>query len=119
MLCVFTATIFWFFNALNKTYTTNINFPLAFDYDSENFIPVEGLPQTVRLNVTGNGWELFKRSTGVKQDPLEIPLEGLEEGARRHAVHDHVAGVGAGDLRAVAADLPRLRLRVLDQVFHR
>ena len=79
MLCVFTATIFWFFNALNKTYTTNINFPLAFDYDSENFIPVEGLPQTVRLNVTGNGWELFKRSTGVKQDPLEIPLEGLEE----------------------------------------
>jgi hypothetical protein len=75
VLCVFTATIFWFFNALNKSYTTNISFPLAFDYDRENFIPVEGLPQYVRLNVTGNGWELFKRSTGVKMDPLEIPLE--------------------------------------------
>src|SRR5688572_25830847 len=75
VLCVFTATVFWFFNALNKTYTTNINFPLTFDYDKENFIPVQSLPQTVRLNVTGNGWELFKRSTGVKQDPLQLPLE--------------------------------------------
>lgn len=75
VLCLFTATVFWFFNALNKTYTTNINFPLTFDYDNENFIPVGALPQTVRLNVTGNGWELFKRSTGVKPDPLEIPLE--------------------------------------------
>lgn len=79
MLCVFTATVFWFFNALNKTYTTNISFPLAFDYDNENFIPVEGLPQNVRLNVTGNGWELFKRSTGVKTNPLEIPLESPGE----------------------------------------
>ena len=79
MLCVFTATVFWLFNALNKTYRTNISFPLAFEYDQENFIPVGGLPQTVRLNVTGSGWELFKRSTGVKMDPLEIPLDGLEE----------------------------------------
>ena len=79
MLCIFTATVFWFFNALNKTYTTNISFPLAFDYDNANFIPIEGLPQTVRLNVTGNGWELFKRSTGVKTNPLEIPLESPGE----------------------------------------
>lgn len=75
VLCVFTATVFWFFNALNKDYTTNTNFPLTFDYDNGNFIPVGGLPQSVRLNVTGNGWELFKRSTGVKLDPLRIPLE--------------------------------------------
>ena len=75
VLCVFTATVFWFFNALNKTYTTNISFPLAFDYDNENFIPLDGLPRNVRLNVTGNGWELFKRSTGVKTNPLQIPLE--------------------------------------------
>jgi hypothetical protein len=75
VLCMFTATIFWFFNALNKTYTTNMSFPLSFDFDREHFIPVGALPQFVRLNVTGNGWELFKRSTGVKMDPLEIPLE--------------------------------------------
>jgi hypothetical protein len=75
VLCVFAATIFWFFNALNKSYTTNINFPLRFDYDHDNFVPVRNLPAQVRLNVTGNGWDLFKRSTGVKVIPLEIPLE--------------------------------------------
>ncbi|HEY0740685.1 MAG TPA: hypothetical protein VGD40_04450 [Chryseosolibacter sp.] len=75
VLCFFAATVFWFFNALNKSYTTNINFPLSFDYDRENFVPVRNLPAQVRLNVTGNGWDLFKRSTGVKVVPLEIPLE--------------------------------------------
>ena len=74
-MCVFAATVFWFFNALNKSYTTNINFPLSFDYDKDNFVPVQNLPSQVRLNVTGNGWDLFKRSTGVKLIPLEIPLE--------------------------------------------
>ena len=55
VLCMFTATIFWFFNALNKTYTTNINFPLDFEFDRQNFIPVKGLPQFVRLNVLETG----------------------------------------------------------------
>jgi len=75
MLCIFAATIFWFLNALNKTYTTNINFPLSFEYDKTNFVPVKSLPNQVRINVTGDGWDLFKRSTGVKVVPLEIPLE--------------------------------------------
>lgn len=75
VLCIFAATIFWFFNALNKSYTTNLNFPLSFDYDRENYVPVRTLPAQVRLNVTGNGWDLFKRSAGVKIVPLEIPLE--------------------------------------------
>jgi hypothetical protein len=75
VLCVLAATVFWFFNALNKTYATNINFPLSFAYDNQNFVPVSLLPQHIRLNVTANGWELFKRSTGVKLQPLEIPLE--------------------------------------------
>jgi hypothetical protein len=75
VLCIFAATVFWFFNALNKTYTTNLRFPLSFDYDHENFVPVKALPRDVRINVTGNGWVLFRRSTGVKIPPLEIPVE--------------------------------------------
>jgi hypothetical protein len=75
VLCFFAATIFWFFNALNKTYTTNVNFPVVFEFDRENFVPVKSLPSYVRINVTGNGWDLFKRGSGVKSAPLEIPLE--------------------------------------------
>ncbi len=75
VLCLFAATVFWFFNALNKNYTTNITFPVKFDYDQENYIPIHPLPQIVRVNVTGIGWDLFRRSLGLKIPPLVIPLE--------------------------------------------
>jgi hypothetical protein len=75
VLCLFAATVFWFFNALNKNYTTNINFPLSFDYNQENYMAVRPLPELVRINVTGIGWNLFRRSVGLKVPPLVIPLE--------------------------------------------
>lgn len=74
-LCFFAATVFWFFNALNKNYTTNISFPLEFDYDKENYVALKPLPSTVRINVTGVGWDLLRRSTGLKLPSLVIPLE--------------------------------------------
>ncbi len=73
-LCIFAATIFWFFNALNKNYTTNINLPLVFDFDRERYIPIRPLPEVVRFNVTGVGWNLFRRSVGLKFPPLVVPL---------------------------------------------
>ncbi|MBX2965169.1 MAG: hypothetical protein KF845_03420 [Cyclobacteriaceae bacterium] len=75
LLCVFAATIFWAFNSLNKHYSASINFPLAFDYDQENYIPVRPLPEQVKINVSGLGWELFRKSIGLKVLPLRIPLE--------------------------------------------
>lgn len=75
VLCLFTATVFWFFNALNKNYSANINFPLAFDYNHESYVPVKTLPQHVRVNVSGIGWDLFRKSSGLKVPPLVIPLE--------------------------------------------
>ena len=79
VLCIFAATVFWFFNALNKNYSTNINFALAFEYDQDRFIPMKSLPSTVRMNVTGSGWDLFRRSLGFKVPPLVIPLESPAE----------------------------------------
>ena len=74
-LCVFAATVFWFFNSLNKNYTTNLSFPVEFEYDNENYVAVKPLPPTVRINVTGVGWDLFRRSLGLKLPPLVVPLE--------------------------------------------
>lgn len=73
-LCVFAATVFWLFNALNKNYTTNINFPLVFDYDQENYVAIRPLPEAVRFNVSGLGWNLFRRSAGLNVPPLVVPL---------------------------------------------
>jgi len=75
VLCLFAATIFWFFNALNKNYSANINFPVSFDYDRENYVPVKSLPAAIRMNVSGLGWDLFRKSSGLKVPPLVIPLE--------------------------------------------
>lgn len=69
------ATTFWFFNALNKQYTTNIDFPLVFEFDEKYYVPVEPLPRSVPLNVSGLGWDLLRRSTGFNIPPLVIPLE--------------------------------------------
>lgn len=79
VLCLVAATVFWFFNALNKTYSANISFPLAFEYDHEKYIPVKPLPRNVKMNITGIGWELFKKSSGLKVAPLSIPLERPSE----------------------------------------
>lgn len=75
VLCLFAATVFWFFNALNKNYSANINFPLEFDYDREHYTTVKALPTSVRMNVSGLGWDLFRKSSGLKVPPLIIPLE--------------------------------------------
>lgn len=75
VLCIFAATVFWFFNALNKSYSATVTFPLLFDYDHEKYIPIRPLPHSVRLNVSGIGWNLFRRSVGVKVPPLVIPLD--------------------------------------------
>lgn len=79
VLCIVAATVFWFLNALNKQYTTNINFPLAFEYDDRYYIPVEELPDKIKINVTGLGWDLFRRSTGFKSPALFIPLKSPAE----------------------------------------
>lgn len=75
MLCIFAATIFWFLNALNKNYTTNVTFPVSFDFDHQYYVATKPLPEHVRLNVTGVGWNLFRRSAGLKVPPLVVPLE--------------------------------------------
>ena len=63
------------FNALNKNYATNVNVPLQFEFDSKKFVAVDPLPATIALNVSGNGWELLRKSLGVKVPAITMPIE--------------------------------------------
>jgi hypothetical protein len=74
-LCLMAAVVFWLFNALNKTYSTNIRFPLAFEYDRENFMPASALPTHVTLNVSGLGWDLSRKHFGLKVPELSVPVD--------------------------------------------
>lgn len=74
-LCLLAAFVFWIFNAFNKTYSTNIRFPLQFEYDQQRYAPIDHLPTSINLNVTGNGWDLFRKHFGIKLPELIITLE--------------------------------------------
>lgn len=74
-LCFLAAAIFWLFNAFNKTYSTDISFPLRFDYNTEAYAPIGQLPDRVKINVSGNGWDLFRKRSGIRKPELVIALE--------------------------------------------
>jgi YbbR domain-containing protein len=73
-LCFFTALIFWLFTSLNKDHTTNISFPLQFEFDTDRYVSVV-MPQHVNINVSGNGWDLLRKSFGLRLPVLSIPLD--------------------------------------------
>lgn len=77
-LCFFTATVFWVFNSLNKSYTTIINFPLKVVYDDENFIPVKELPKSTKMEVSGFGWDLLRWSFGIGLEPMTLIPDNYE-----------------------------------------
>ena len=74
-LCFLAATVFWFFNALNKFYSTNVRFPLQFEYDQQKYVPSKPLPHDVYVNVMGNGWDLLRKYLGLKLPAVVIALE--------------------------------------------
>lgn len=75
VLCILAAMVFWIFNAFNKEYSTNLRFPILFEFDGERYVPAEHFPKSVTLNVTGVGWDLFRRRIGLKIPQVIIPLE--------------------------------------------
>jgi hypothetical protein len=75
LLCFLAGIIFWLFNALNKNYTTNLTIPITIVFDKESYMPVKELPTEVRINLTGVGWMIFRRSLGINVSQISIPIE--------------------------------------------
>jgi len=75
LLCFSTAATFWFFNALNKVYTTRIDYPIELVYNRDSLVMVEDPPNEVAVNVTGGGWQLFKRTISLDSDPVFMEPE--------------------------------------------
>lgn len=72
IICVTTAFTFWIFNALNGNHTTNISLPLKISHNEENVVTLAKPPKDLTVNVSGNGWNLFKRSLSLGSDPLVV-----------------------------------------------
>jgi len=75
LLCFSTAGTFWFFNALNKVYTTRISYPFQLLYAKDSLVMVKEPPAEIPINVTGGGWQLFKRTISLNAQPVSIAPE--------------------------------------------
>jgi len=63
LVCVLAATFFWLMNVLNKdNYSIKLNYPLSVEFDNSAFVPLQPLPKRVSVNVSGNGWNLLRKS---------------------------------------------------------
>ena len=63
LICFVGAGLFWMMNALNKDgYSLNVEYPVHFQFNEAQFIPTTALPRTVRVNVSGDGWNLLRLS---------------------------------------------------------
>ena len=81
-VCFLAASTFWLLNALNKTYSTRITYPLNWRYDATQYIPVQPLPTEVAVNVTGRGWKLLRKSLMLDVKPAEVRLNRLPTATR-------------------------------------
>ena len=75
VICFFTAIIFWFFQSLNAEHTTNIDFPIELEYDSQRVELIKVPPKVVKVNVTGYGWNLLGKKMGLRVKPIKISSE--------------------------------------------
>ena len=97
--CLLAAGLFWQMNALNKTYTTRLNFPLAWHYDSARYVPLRPLPARVGVTVTGQGWRLLRANLGWGTHPADlrpVPYPGtryLPDEAWRRGLQNALGGV--------------------------
>lgn len=75
-ICFLAAAFFWLMTALNKdSYSLRLDYPIHFDYDEAEYVPVEPLPKTVSVNVSGNGWNLLRKSwLSFAERPLEYKV---------------------------------------------
>lgn len=79
LLCFSTAATFWFFNALNKSYTTRVDYPIELIFNRDSMVMVKEPPREVTINVTGGGWQLFKRTISLNSAPVYLQLENPEQ----------------------------------------
>ena len=77
-LCFLFASLIWLFNALGKSYTAYLHYPVTFQYDKEHRVALQTLPNVISMNVEGRGWNLLKYSIGLARDPLLIQAEPQE-----------------------------------------
>lgn len=74
-LCFLAAATFWVLNALNKdNYNTVVDYPIEIVFDETEFMPVEQLPNRIKIEINGNGWDLLRKYFKINENPFLIEI---------------------------------------------
>lgn len=75
VLCIAAATTFWILNALNKDdYSTVVDYPVNLVFNKEEYVPIEALPESIPIEIKGNGWDLLQKYFQLNTAPYSIEL---------------------------------------------
>jgi hypothetical protein len=65
------ACVFWFLNAMNRhKYTDDIWYPIEISYDASKVVPVSKLPDLIKVNATGEGWNFLRKAIRFNVVPV-------------------------------------------------
>lgn len=79
LLSIIGATTFWFFNAMNKSYDTRVDYPLTYTFEEDSVVVVEPLAEQIKIDVTSGGWNLIRKTLRINATPINIPLDNPTE----------------------------------------
>jgi len=70
---VFVATIFWFLDALNRVYTTKVEYPVEFYNFPKDVLVSSDYPDILLVTIKANGFDIIRKMN--ISDTLEIDIE--------------------------------------------
>jgi len=77
LICILIATALWFLNALGKTYTTNIYYPVRYVNMPPDKVLSNEPPSRLELKVTAPGYTIVTYNTIMTYSPIILNLENI------------------------------------------
>ncbi|MCP4521938.1 MAG: hypothetical protein GY827_09665 [Cytophagales bacterium] len=74
IICILAAATFWFFNAMNANYSTTISYPFEVIYNPEKITQIQDFDPYIKINISGDGWNLLSKELGFKSQPCIIKI---------------------------------------------
>lgn len=79
VLSILGAATFWFFNAMNKSYDTRVDYPLSYTFAEDSVVVIKPLAKQIKIDVTSGGWNLIRKTLRINATPINIPLDNPTE----------------------------------------
>jgi hypothetical protein len=74
LYCLLGAVMLWFFHALSKPQHQIIEYPIKFEYDDAQYIPIHSLPRTIKIRIKGSGWHVLLKQLGLNTPPIKYVI---------------------------------------------